>query len=204
MLSMILVMVTGIVVDVNEDVGILESSQKGEIFFNGLQYNDNKIFRRMFIGNLLMGDNSQTGTYAQSQTQLEFGSLVFDGILEEYATDFQTQVIDPVVKYNFGAKRKSPLISFDKFSRGDMQKLFSIIQPLMKDGVIDSENTAVHEALTLLFKTEAGVEYVNDEPTMPEEDFGYQEPVDDSGTEAILSDLNDIFDDSNSITTLVE
>ena len=68
----------GMTVGPNEDVGILESSHNGEIFFNALAYKDNQIFRRMFIGNLLLGDNSQTGTYAQSQSQLEFGKLVFE------------------------------------------------------------------------------------------------------------------------------
>ena len=74
-----------------------------------------------------------------------------------------------------------------------MKKLFDIIQPLMKDGVIDSENSAVHEALALLFKAEAGVEYVNEEPEMPEENFEYQTPVNgEHMTETIINDLDDI------------
>ena len=182
----------GLTVGIDEDVGILESSHNGEIFFNALQYKDNQIFRRMFIGNLLMGDNSQTGTYAQSQTQLEFGQLVFDGILEEIANCIQEK-INFIVELNYGPARKSPVFSFDKFTSGDMKKLFDIIQPLMKDGVIDSENSAVHEALALLFKAEAGVEYVNEEPEMPEENFEYQTPVNgEHMTETIINDLDDI------------
>lgn len=180
----------GMTVGSNEEVGILESSHNGEIFFNALQYKDNQIFRRMFIGNLLMGDNSQTGTYAQSQTQLEFGQLVFDGILEEIANCLQSK-LDFITELNFGPDRKSPLFSFDRFTSGDLKKLFEIISPLMDKGVLDSENSAVHEALTLLFKSEAGVEYVNTEPEMPVEDFGYQEPVDGGSlTDDILGDLN--------------
>ena len=61
----------------------------------------------------------------------------------------------------------------------------------MDSGVVDSENSAVQEALTLLFKSEAGVEYVNSEPEMPEENFDYTEPVDGAElTDTILSDLN--------------
>ena len=183
----------GLTVGDNEEVGILESSHNGEIFFNALAYKDNQIFRRMFIGNLLMGDNSQTGTYAQSQTQLEFGQLVFDGILEESANSLQ-QKLDFITELNFGPDRKSPLFSFDKFTSGDMKKLFEIIIPLMDKGVIDGENSAVHEALTLLFKAEAGVEYVNEEPTMPEENFDYQPtpPIMDDLTNNIIDDLNAI------------
>ena len=147
----------------------------------------------MFIGNLLMGDNSQTGTYAQSQTQLEFGQLVFDGILEERANAFQSK-INFLVELNFGSHRKAPIFSFDKFTSGDMKKLFEILTPLMDKGIVDSENDAVHESLALLFKAEAGVEYTNEEPVMPEEDFDYQPPVDGSDglTTDIIDDLDEI------------
>lgn len=183
----------GMTVGLNEDVGILESSHNGEIFFNALQYKDNQILRRMFIGNLMLGDNTQTGSYAQSQTQSEFGQLIFDGILEDSANCFQEK-LNFITELNFGKGRKAPLISFDKFTSGDMKKLFEILTPLMEKGVVDSENDAVHEALALLFKAEAGVEYVNDEPEMPEEDFGYQEETYDNEflTDEILDDLDAI------------
>jgi len=184
---------TGMVLGVEDEVGVLESSHKGETFFTTLQYKDNQIFRRLFIGNLLLGDNSQTGTYAQSQTQLDFTTKVYDGILEEIANTIQEQVIDPVVAFNFGANAQAPVISFDKFSSGDMQKLFNILTPLMQNGVVDSENTAVQESIALLFKAEAGVEYANEEVNMPLENFEYQEPVDGADlTDNILGDLDGI------------
>ena len=183
---------TGMVIGSDDDVGVLESSHRGETFFSILQYKDNQIFRRMFIGNLLLGDNSQTGTYAQSKTQLEFGSLVFDGILEEIANIFQEQIINPVVEFNFGKGHKAPILSFDKFTSGDLEKLFNIIKPLMDKGVLDSENSAVQESLALLFKSEAGVEYVNEEEPVTE-DFGYQPTIDGANlTNTIISDLDGI------------
>lgn len=185
---------TGIAIGMNDEVGVLESSHKGETYFSTLQYKDNQIFRRMFIGNLLLGDTSQTGSYAQSNTQLEFGNMVFDGILEEIANIFQEQLINNIVEFNYGKGVKAPIISFDKFTSGDMEKLFNIIKPLIDTGVVDSENSAVQESLALLFKSEAGVEYTNDEIEMPEEDFTYQEPapIGETLTDDILNDLNDI------------
>lgn len=185
---------TGLTSGLEEDITVLESSHHGETFFSILAYKDNQIFRRMFIGNLLLGDNSQTGTYAQSQTQLEFGNMVFDGILEEIANVIQEQLINPIVEFNYGSISNAPVFSFDKFSSGDMEKLFNIIKPLMDTGVVDSENSAVQESLALLFKSEAGVEYTNDEPVMPYEDFSYQEtPIESENiTDNILGDLSDI------------
>ena len=144
----------------------------------------------MFIGNLLLGDSSQTGTYAQSKTQLDFTSMVYDGILEEIANTIQEQLINPVVEFNYGPEAKAPIISFDKFSSGDLEKLFNVIKPLIDTGVVDSENSAVQESLALLFKTEAGVEYTNTNEDIIE-DFGYQPNVNgETLTSDIISDLN--------------
>ena len=152
---------TGLVVGGEDEVGVLESSHRGETFFSTLQYKDNQIFRRMFIGNLLLGDTSQTGTYAQSQTQLDFGQLVFDGILEEIANTIQKQIINPIVEANYGDIRLAPTISFDKFTSGDLTTLFNTIKPLIDSGVVDSENPTVQDSIALMFKKETGLNYTN-------------------------------------------
>jgi phage gp29-like protein len=118
--------------------------------------------------------------------------MVFDGILEEIANTIQEQIINPIVEFNFGPNIKAPVISFDKFSSGDMQKLFTIIKPLMDSGVVDSENSAVQEALALLFKAEAGVDYNNEEPALPFEDFNIAPVNGETLTSDILSDLDGI------------
>jgi hypothetical protein len=62
----------------------------------------------------------------------------------------------------------------------------------MDNGTLDSENSAVQEALALLFKAEAGVEYKNEEPEMPEEEFNIPPINGENLTNDILSDLNGI------------
>lgn len=185
---------TGLTMGLEEEVGVLESSHRGETFFQTLQYYDNQIFRRYYLGNLLLGDNSQTGTYAQSQTQLEFGQIVFDGILEEIANCFQKQVINPIVEWNYGDVNLAPTISFDKFTTGNLEALFNLLSPLLDKGVVDSENKAVQDSIALLFKKETGLIYVNEtEPV--EENFDYQDNPSIDGemlTDNILSDLNAI------------
>ena len=162
---------TNLVMDIEDDVGVLESSHRGETFFSTLQYKDNQIFRRYYLGNLLLGDNSQTGTYAQSKTQLDFGQLIFDGILEEIANCWQKQVINRIVEWNFGDIHLAPTIGFDKFTTGDLQLLFTSLQPLIEKGIVDGENKAVQDSIALMFKKETGLQYTNEEPEMPEENF---------------------------------
>ena len=123
-----------------------------------------------------MGDNSQTGTYAQSQTQLDFGMLVFDGLLEEIANCFQKQLINPLTKWNFTDINLAPTIAFDKFNTGDLTGLFNIIKPLIDSGVIDSENKAVQDAISLIFKKETGLHYENNEFN-DNTDYNYQPPI---------------------------
>ena len=191
-----------IVVGVNDDLGVLESSHRGETFFSTLQRKDNEIFRRYYLGNLLLGDNSQTGTYAQSQTQLEFGQIVFDGILEEIANIFQKQLINLLVDWNFGDITLAPTISFDKFTSGDLEKLFNVLGPLMDKGAVDLENKAVQDAIALLFKKETGLTYTNEEPDMTglDEEFDLPTEPEDAATKDILDNIFDGGIDGGNLT----
>jgi phage gp29-like protein len=117
--------------------------------------------------------------------------LIFDGILEEIANCIQKQIINPIVKWNFEDIDLAPTISFDKFTTGDLAQLFGTLKPLIDSGVVDSENKAVQDSIALMFKKETGLNYVNDEPEMPEENFDYQEPVNSEMlTDNILNDLD--------------
>ena len=180
---------TGIVVGNDEDIGVLESSHRGEAFFTTLQQKDNEIFRRYYLGNLLLGDNSQTGTYAQSYTQLEFGKLVFDGILEEIANTIQKQIINPLIEMNYGDKTLAPILTFDKFTTGDYTTLLSTIKPLIDNGTINADNTVVQDTIAQYFKRETGLIY-DDE--LPEYDNEPLPPNNEDLTNTILSDLNAI------------
>ena len=156
-----------------DDVQVLESSHHGETFFNSLSYYDNQIVKRFYIGDLIMGNSNDTGSYARSNTQLQFTQLVFDGILEEIANCFQKQVINPIVEWNYGDRALAPTISFDKFTTGDLAGLFNTIKPLIDSGVVDSENKAVQDSIALLFKKETGLTYTNEEENLSDlnEDF---------------------------------
>lgn len=177
---------TGIVVGNGDEVGVLESSHRGEAFFDTLALKDNIIFRRMFIGNLLLGDTSQTGSYAQSQSQLEFGQIIFDGILEDIANCIQTQIINRLCYYNYGTIDVAPVFSFDKFQTSDFSKLLGDIKPYVDNGTIDSENETLHDIIGNYVKSETGLDYVNtDEPL--EQDI--QPPDNSNLTEGLIDGL---------------
>lgn len=181
---------TNVVVGLDDDVDVLESSHRGETFFSALQFKDNQIFRRLYLGNLLLGDNSQTGTYAQSQTQFEFGQLVFDGILEEIANCIQKQIINPIIEANYGNKVTSPVIAFDKFTQGDYSKLLTDLKPLIDNTTIDIENQTIQEIISQYINLETGLDYETTEPEEPEqEDYP---PTNEDLTNTILTDINAI------------
>lgn len=180
---------SNVVVGHEDEIGVLETSKNGEGFKETKQYKDNQIFRRLYIGNLLLGDNSQTGTYAQSQTQLDFSLLVFDGILEEIANCIQKQIIEPVLKVNFKKVNIIPKLQFDKFRQGDYSKLLGDLKPLIDGGIVDSENETIQDIISQYIDIETGLNYENSIEELENEDL----PPDNSDlTNTILGDLNAI------------
>lgn len=180
---------SNVVVGHEDEIGVLETSKNGEGFKETKQYKDNQIFRRLYIGNLLLGDNSQTGTYAQSQTQLDFSLLVFDGILEEIANCIQKQIIEPILEINFKDISVIPELQFDKFRHGDYSKLLSDLKPLIDGGIVDSENTVIQDIIAQYIDIETGLNYENTVDEMEQEDLP---PEEEDLTNQILSDLNAI------------
>ena len=188
----------GMTVGLNDEVNVLESNHHGETFFNTFSYLDNQIVKRFYIGDLILGTTSAVGSYARTNTQLDFSQLVYDGILEEVANCIQKQAINPLVEFNFGDITLAPTFSFDKFKTGDIKSLFEVIKPLIDTGVIDSENDAVQDSIAMIFKKETGLNYINEEPEMPPEDFTYQEtePIEEDLTDEILTGLDDLYGES--------
>ena len=183
---------TGLVVGLEDELGTLESNHRGETFFSTLQYKDNQIFRRYYLGNLLLGDTSQTGTYAQSQTQLDFGQLIFDGILEEIANNIQKQLINPIVEYNFADTTLAPTFSFDKFTHGDIHKLLATIKPLIDGGVISSENKTVQDSIGMLIKQETGLTYESTQYPVFEDFTNPTGEIDTTQTNEIIDEISNL------------
>lgn len=185
---------SNVVVGHEDEVGVLETSKNGEGFKETKQYKDNQIFRRLYIGNLLLGDNSQTGTYAQSQTQLDFSLQVFDGILEEIANCIQKQIIEPILTINYKDIDVIPELQFDKFRQGDYSKLLGDLKPLIDGGIIDSENPVVQDIISQYIDIETGLNYENTFWDLEQEDFP---PEEEDLTNTILSDLNALNTETN-------
>jgi hypothetical protein len=174
--------VTNVVVGKDDELGVLESSHNGDTFFKILQYKDNQIFRRFFIGNLLLGDTSQTGSYAQIAGQQDFMLYIMNGILTDVAQEIQKE-INILVKWNFGVNAKAPNFAFESFIDKDLLALLNAVQPYIANGSLDSDNRGFKELLSKAFMKEADikldVENIEDtnQQLEDETDFSYQEPV---------------------------
>ena len=174
---------TSIVVGANDELGILESSHRGEAYFTTLNYNDNQIFRRMFLGSLLLGSGDQTGSYAQSYTQENILFQIMDGILTDVAQIIQRTVVNELTSMNFGLSAKAPSFSFEKFTKKDVLKLLEIIKGFIDNGSFDSDNQSFKELLGAAFLTEADIKLDLDNVTNTTEvlndetNFDYQPPL---------------------------
>lgn len=185
---------TSMIIGAGDDVGVLESSHRGEAYFQLLNYNDNKIFRRMFLGNLMLGDNSQTGSYAQSYTQENVLHQILDGILTDVAQIIQLLIVNELTRFNYGLSAKAPSFSFEKFTKKEVINLLNTIKGFIDNGSFDSDNQAFKELLGQAFLTEADIKLdldtVNDTTAQLEDetDYGYQPPLPGE------SEANDLID----------
>lgn len=170
---------TGMILGTDDEVGILESSHNGDTYFNILNYKDNQIFRRMFIGTLLLGNQSQTGSYAQANVQQDFMMYIMDGILADVASEVQFGVINELTRLNYGVEAKAPQFNFESFNSKDILGLLSALQPFVANGSLDSDTPAFQELLAKAFQVEADIKMdveTLDEET-DEDEFGYQPPL---------------------------
>ena len=152
---------TGITVGLEESVESVGGNGSTDEYRTAIQMKDNQILRLFFIPDLLMASNT-TGSYAQSQTQLTFLYTIYNGILEDIANTIQRQIINPVIEFNYGDTVKPPVFSFDRFDDTDYKTLFEIVNSLINTGTLASDNNAVHEALSKMFRTVVDVEYNQD------------------------------------------
>lgn len=180
---------TGITVGLEESIESVGGNGSADDYKTVIQMKDNQILRLFFIPDLLMSSNT-TGSYAQSNTQLNFLYIIYNGILEDIANIIQRQLINPIIKFNYGDTVKSPIFSFDKFDDTDYKTIFEIINGLVSNGTISSDDGAVHETIGKLFRSTMDVEYnrENDSDDIIE-DFQLP-PVDgETATEDILNNI---------------
>lgn len=180
---------TGITVGLEESIESVGGNGSTDDYKTVIQMKDNQILRLFFIPDLLMSSNT-TGSYAQSQTQLSFLYIIYNGILEDIANVIQRQVINPIVRFNFGEQVKAPIISFDKFDNKDYSMIFNIINGLISTGTIGSDNPAVHETISKMFRSTVDVEYNKDDELYPiVEDFNLPSVDGETLTEDLLNGI---------------
>lgn len=179
---------TGITVGLEEVIESVGGNGSADDYKTVIQMKDNQILRLFFIPDLLMSSNT-TGSYAQSNTQLEFLYIIYNGILEDIANVIQRQLINPIIMFNYGDTVKSPIFSFDKFDDTDYKTIFEIINGLVSNGTISSDDGAVHETIAKLFRSTVDVEYNQEDNHDIIEDFSMP-PVDgETATQDILNNI---------------
>lgn len=161
---------TGITVGLDDIIESVGGNGSADDYRTVIQMKDNQILRLFFIPDLLMSSNT-IGSYAQSNTQLEVLYIIYNGILESIANVIQRQIINPIVRFNFGEEVKAPIIGFDKFENSDYKMIFEIINGLIGNGILSSDNQAVHESISNFFRNNLDIEYNHEDNTDIVEDF---------------------------------
>lgn len=170
---------TNLTVGKDDELGVLESSHRGETFFKALTLFDNYIFRRFYLGNLALGDPSQTGSYSQSETQFKMTMNIFNGIQEDKAACWQEK-INEVVALNFGPNAKAPKFKYESFIEKDYLNLVNALKDLVNSGVIDYTAPWWKELIATAVQAESGVKVDTEniiDSLDDDVDYGYQVPL---------------------------
>ena len=171
---------TNLTVSKDDEIGVLESSHRGETFFKALTLLDNYIFRRFYLGNLVMGDPSQTGSYSQGDVQFRMSMNILNGVQEDKASCWQEK-INEVVALNFGPDAKAPKFKYESFIEKDYINLVNTLKDFVNNGVIDYTAPWWKELIATTVQAESGVkvdtENVTDSPETDDVDYGYQDPL---------------------------
>lgn len=170
---------TNLTVGKDDELGVLESSHRGETFFKALTLFDNYIFRRFYLGNLALGDPSQTGSYSQSETQFKMTMNIFNGIQEDKAACWQEK-INEVVALNFGPNAKAPKFKYESFIEKDYLNLIAALKDLVSNGTIDYTAPWWKELIATAVQAESGVKVDTEniiDSLDDDVDYGYQVPL---------------------------
>lgn len=179
---------TNITMDKEDRIEVIESNHRGETFFKAIEYHDNLIFRRFFIGTLLFGQANSGGAYSQSQTHLDMTKMVFEGIHIEMASKIQ-KTISKFVNWNF-IEGNSPNFSFQSFEDKAIVSLLSALQPYIADLTLDDDAPWFNELIATLVEEMSDVKVdlnnmkPSDDPEEQEDVTKYHDPI--PGTEDLI------------------
>jgi len=128
---------TNMVTNIADELGLLETGQKGEGFQSAIAYHDTMIFRRFMIGSLILGQTEASGSYAQSKTHADVLATVLDGIHEDIASLFESKIKE-LVDMNYNVD-KYPNFSFETVTDEDVIGLLNALQPYFQYGNISGD-----------------------------------------------------------------
>lgn len=102
---------------------------------------DKAIAKSLLVPNLLgLSEQGQTGSYSQSQTQIESFFWVLDAISARVEETLNEDVFRDLVKWNF-ATEDFPLFRFEPISDEKKAKLAQLWTQMVKDGAVVSSDT---------------------------------------------------------------
>jgi len=161
----------------------LESPKDTEAFDRATSKHDRSISKALLMPNLIgLSDQGDTGSYGQSQTQLEAYLWMLDAEAKDLAETINEQLIEELGMYNF-ADGVYPEFYFKPLSKAMLKVIIDVWNTLVKSGAVEASDTDEEYLRELLEFPEKGETLSKPEiedPTLP----SIEEPgLDEPGTE---------------------
>lgn len=162
---------TGILLPKGIDLNV-QSPSSTDAFQKAIQYHDKALAKTLLMPNLLgFSEQGQTGSYSQSQTQLE----AFLWLLETEKSALEETINDQMIKelnwYNFGDK-DAPLFQFAPLSQTMIDRVVNMWTALAQSGVVQSteeDESYIRDLLSFPEKSGDVLTSEDDEPGLEPE-----------------------------------
>lgn len=144
---------TEILIPEGVEVELIEATRAGHAdYFQALQYHDNSIARALLVVALLGtgGDEIKRGSDSQSRLHLRVLFKMADEIARDLLFTFKKQVVEQIVRINFGETEKCPHLHFQDYGEFEGIEVADTIRLLHAAGILDMNQDDVNYARSVL------------------------------------------------------
>jgi hypothetical protein len=158
---------THVVTSTNDEISVVESSQRGSGFLEAIRWHDMMIHRRMGIPTLIFGQDEASGSYAQSQSHVEVYHQFLEGVQEEEATVYEEHLMN-LIDLNFSVE-DYPHFYFEPVTDDKIIQLLQTLQPYVAGWNVDADTKWFQSLVSEAVTRNSNVIVGHDEPVTKEQ-----------------------------------
>ncbi len=136
------------------EIAFLEDSANGGNLIDYMNYLDKLILRALFVPERTITQDNATGSYGMAQAHQEVFLMSLDGLIADVEECINAQVVEPLLRYNFGSGRRQPDVRLvmERLSSQRRQIVAEVAKQMLENGKMQLDPDEVSKLLDLPIK----------------------------------------------------